>query len=1068
MCPVSFFVDRQPAVAMQLRRKPISSRVKSGASLNPYSRVLHTNKNMNTQRSKWPATAAYLVLFGTSIVSGQNLLTNNPGFETGGGFFQGNPAGLSGWFGTRLGNYYGSADDKTTPEGTRFCYIGDAALSTSAGSRPTATPGQGYKLTFRASGDNNANDFTARLVFYGNNTNYTPLAIGTVSQSFTPFQYAGPPATAAEVYSEHTMSGLAPNGTTHVGVTFDTPHQSTLFDDVRVELDNTVIPELGFVSATLSFTGGTIRVSDTGPAVTNPGGTYLLYLQGEPTATPVTVSKVGDIPTVSFNRAIDPNTDYNYALTVPRAGGTTQNFSGTVRSQYLPQTIPGASGATVGVWAIREFSTVVNDLPAASGVAVAAAPGTFVDQTAPVFNHSDPDTNGADAAGNFNNDLPVISNAAGDQDWVVVGKTQVSVSAPGNYTFSVHSDDGFGLRVSGGVNDQFTSVAGSGFIDAADTDTIVFNAGTGDSNTTGVYNFAAAGTYDVTYLGWDGGGTGFYELAWAPGSFTADRDTNIWSLVGNPASPIVTAIPFRERFADVLQGPSGTAGNFGVRSYLNAGDANGNFNGDLDRVVAFAATNGRVVNGTDTFAGQVARLNCGDPEGGFQGGTVGSNTPFLGNTPAEDNEVVTVAKSRIVVTTGGDYTFWSQGDDGFLLRVKGANGSTTPNFKRVSQGNGAQQGTFQMSNQNEMFFDGGTGNSDTRGVIFLAAGEYDLDFVHFEGGGGFNYELTFAVGAFPHGTNPPVPWRLVGVPQSNFTTLGVTDPGWTVASSTPGRPEFAFNIAGAEAAIDATLADPTAPAAKTSVWDFLDFRDPEDGNLGSFGPTNPWPLNTGGSDNNYAMRATGNIVVITAGSYVFGFQGDDGGYLRISGPGNPVWQSIVATNHPAEATIAGNELRVEVGTGNSRTLASITLAAGTYTLQGLVYEGGGGSWWEGAFGGSNTGDPSYTYPLLVRGAGGTGSTPPGLALSAQGVVANYVAVNSITMVGNPVTGVTINFSSMEGVNYTVEASTNLTTWTNITNAPGMVGGNNTTLTINLTAIPAFANQPRVFFRVFTN
>ena len=1061
MCPFSFLADRQSAGAMRLRRKPISSRVKSGASLNPYPRVLHTNNNMKTQRSKWPATAAYLVLFGTTIVSGQNLITNNPGFESGDGYYTaGNPAGLPGWFGTRIQNAYGSANDKTTPEGTRFVYIGNTALSTRAENRPAATPGQGYKLTFRASGDNYTGPFTARLVFYGNNTNYTPLATGTVSESFTPLLYQD-----AQLFSEHTLSGIAPNGTTHLGVTLDTPGSFNLFDDVRVELDGTVLPNLGFVSASLSFTGGSIRVTDTGPAVTNPGGTYLLYLQGEPTATPVTVSKVGDITTVSFNRAIDPNTDYNYALTVPRAGGTTQNFSGTVRSQYLPQTIPGASGASVGVWAIREFSTVVNDLPAASGVAVAAAPGTFVDQTAPVFNHSDPDTNGADAAGNFNNDLPVISNAAGNQDWVVVGKTRVSVPAPGNYTFSVHSDDGFGLRVSGGVNDQFTSVAGSAFIDAADTDTIVFNAGTADSNTTGVYNFAAAGTYDVTYLGWDGGGTGFYELAWAPGSFTADRDTNTWSLVGNPASPIVTAIPFRERFADVLLGPSGTAGNFGVRSYLNAGDANGNFNNDLDRVVAFAATTPRTVNGTDTFAGQVASLNCGDPEDGFQGGTIGNNTPFLGNTPAEDNEVVTVAKARIVVTTGGDYTFWSQGDDGFLLRVKGANGSTTPNFKRVSQGGGDQQGVFQMSNQNEMFFDGDTGNSDTRGVIFLAAGEYDLDFVHFEGGGGFNYELTFAFGAFPHGSNPPAGWRLVGAAQTNVITPGVTDPGWTVESSTPRRPEFSQTIAGAVAAINATLADPTAPAAKTSVWDFLDFRDPEDGNLGSFGPTNSWPLNTGGSDDNYAMRATGNIVITTAGSYVFGFQGDDGGYLRISGPGNPVWQSIVATNHPAEATITGNELRVEVGTGNSRTLASITLAAGTYTLQGLMYEGGGGSWWEGAFGGSNTGDPSSTYPLLVRGGG---IITPGLALSAQGVVSNYVAVNSITMVGNPVTGVTINFSSMEGANYTVEASTNLTTWTNITNAPGMVGGNNTTLTINLSAIPALANQPRVFFRVFTN
>ena len=77
-------------------------------------------------------------------------------------------------------------------------------------------------------------------------------------------------------------------------------------------------------------------------------------------------------------------------------------------------------------------------------------------------------------------------------------------------------------------------------------------------------------------------------------------------------------------------------------------------------------------------------------------------------------------------------------------------------------------------------------------------------------------------------------------------------------------------------------------------------------------------------------------------------------------------------------------------------------------------------------------------------------------------------VNSITTVGSPVTGVTINFSSMGGASYKVEASTNLTNWTDITGSVPASTGNNTTLTINLTTVPGFSGQPRAFFRVFLN
>jgi hypothetical protein len=97
--------------------------------------------------------------------------------------------------------------------------------------------------------------------------------------------------------------------------------------------------------------------------------------------------------------------------------------------------------------------------------------------------------------------------------------------------------------------------------------------------------------------------------------------------------------------------------------------------------------------------------------------------------------VVTVAKGRINIPTTGTYTFWAQGDDGFLLRIKGVNGAPNPKWSRATQGGNDGAGRFEMSNPNELFFENGTGNSDTRGIITLNAGEYDLEYLHWEGGG---------------------------------------------------------------------------------------------------------------------------------------------------------------------------------------------------------------------------------------------------------------------------------------------------------------------------------------------
>ncbi len=83
---------------------------------------------------------------------------------------------------------------------------------------------------------------------------------------------------------------------------------------------------------------------------------------------------------------------------------------------------------------------------------------------------------------------------------------------------------------------------------------------------------------------------------------------------------------------------------------------------------------------------------------------------------------------------------------------------------------------------------------------------------------------------------------LVGfnAPAASAVAPRIADPGWLVESSTAGRAEIqaSFSIAGAELAINNTLADDTAPAEKVSTWNQLNFHDPENGPQGSFTPTN--------------------------------------------------------------------------------------------------------------------------------------------------------------------------------------------------------------------------------------
>jgi hypothetical protein len=849
---------------------------------------------------------------------------------------------------------------------------------------------------------------------------------------------------------------------------------------IATELTNTYATDVLLEEASLHPTGGRFVLVDSAAAQIDASGTFTLQFDSNPVATQV--SKSGGRTTITFNATINHGqVAYFWDLTVPKTGGGTANYFNTLTSHRVPLVLPGPAG-TVGSWGIRETLTGDAPLPGnvgdiAAAVASVLANPSSTEGTAPVFNHADPDTNNATSTGNFNNDFNLLSNAGGDQNFTVIGKTQINVASPGVHTFAIHGDDGFAMRVTGPGGGRFIGVGGDAQIDTGDFQTLFRDGGTGDSNSRGTYRFDAAGTYEITYLGWDGGGGGYYEVAWAPGAYFDGRDTNLWHLVGNDTDPTIPA--FLDRFLPNPPGPFAQTGTFGVRTYLSSAGVT-----DLYNASTFLASTTREPNdglGT-TIDTQLPFLNHRDPNDGAVYSFV-DDQPIPGNNNGvnEDN-VVTVAKGRISIPSTGTYTFLTTSDDGMFFRLKGVDGNPNPSFRRVTAPNGDPR--FQMSHPNEVYFNGA--GVPIRCIVDLAAGAYDIEYVTVENGGGFAYELGVAAGDWPDATNPPNGFQLVGVPASTLLFPAVAAPGWTVESSIPGLNQYAFNIAGAEAKISHTLALAesdavwtnlgVSPANRTTIWPQIDFHDPQDGAQGSFTPTSPWPLNTGNADNDYAVRATGNIIITQAGYYHLGFQGDDGGYMYIYGQGgnaDPVIESIVHTNHLPDARIGiapnstvNNAILVEVGTGNSRTVVRTYLEVGEYQIKTLFYEGGGGSWWE-VFGGSAA--PGYNYPLLST-TGGTAVLNSGLALIEQPSInpndPNF-ALNSIVLTGSPVTSVSFNIVSQAGATYTVQGSTNLENWINLdTNVSAT--GTSTAFSVNLADHPTLNNQPKVFFRAFLN
>jgi hypothetical protein len=371
---------------------------------------------------------------------------------------------------------------------------------------------------------------------------------------------------------------------------------------------------------------------------------------------------------------------------------------------------------------------------------------------------------------------------------------------------------------------------------------------------------------------------------------------------------------------------------------LPAGDvkADGSFVGvwvrDAGNVDNIRVAVNRIVAGAGTVIVTnkgISVINACDPDAGSPDSILfPNNRPYFANIPGvAENHWSAYYRGRIVIPPGegGLYTFGVHSDDGFALRIPGRSWSSVHGLGWLDYGD---------TDLETITFEYGTGDSNTRGIINLPAGAHDIEFFTYNGTGGQHHELYAAKGAFPNDADT-TSWRLVGHKSvGNIVFAGVSLDEWTVWHS---GNESVSNLSNAWAAVSGYMAIPS----NQSAWAEINFWDPQSGQQGQLPNSVPFPWDTPADDNNKALFGVATLVIPADTTIGLGFQGDDGSRLTVS---NQTWNTPLLEAVNVNSVIAGDSIEHNVGTGNSRTVGSITLPAGSYPLSILYWEGGGGSY----------------------------------------------------------------------------------------------------------------------------
>ncbi len=815
----------------------------------------------------------------------------------------------------------------------------------------------------------------------------------------------------------------------------------------NVSLTTTPAPLAAVTSAVASSTGFTFRITDFGAtSVVTPATFNFLTIEGA-TVTPTSVTKSGNVTTVTYvpPTPLGNQITSTYSLEFRDQNNVALSSNGSVTTPVLPEADLLATAPVLDVWNVREVKDgPINPFNIGRAASMFSSATNIVDATSPYMNFFDPNTNGG-GGGLFRFDRNFLTNTDADDNDIIQGANvlvNITGTTPAELqrSFWVQSDDGFALRIKGA---QFINKSGGGLIDPADSRTLVFPGGTGNSNTRGLAQFPAAGQYVVEFLYFEGGGGAYNEVAWATGDFINNTNGTAWTLVGgggeNPVLP--TPLPATPTGAPVNQ--------------WNVREIRAPYGNNLAGAITTASGD---LTGLNVVDGTAPVINFNDLDG-VRGNFLGlfrNDLPFIGNIPGDDNEFISVSRASITVPAAGLYTFGILADDGWALTVPGAWFTGT-------------NGTGALDPRNSaVLYAPGFSDTPTLAVLNVpAAGTYDVFYIAQEGAGGAAWELFYAPGSFGS-VGATSAWQLLGSPANApapVPLLPDTLPGPAGGEGTwglrfvrgvDGQGNNIYNAVNSAVAGGGNITDTTAP--------YLNFADLDggQGDLGLFNANNATAAyqvadfeydGSVGADDQIIAIAKATIVIPAGqgGEWTFGVRSDDGFAMRINGA---VFQRVSGGSFIDPAL--RDTVYFRFGTGNSDARAVVNLTEGTHQVDFLWFEGGGGSYFElyaaqGAF--NNDGDtPNWR---LVGG-------PEGLAL--VGAPDSSFVIISVTPGPNP-GELTLTFPSTPGANYGIEYDLDLQgVWTSAGTTTGAAGAT-TSVVVNPATLSGGTAPGRMFFRI---
>lgn len=371
-----------------------------------------------------------------------------------------------------------------------------------------------------------------------------------------------------------------------------------------------------------------------------------------------------------------------------------------------------------------------------------------------------------------------------------------------------------------------------------------------------------------------------------------------------------------------LPGPSGGNGQWGVRNITD--------NGLLDGIQA--AANSAAGGGTITD-GQLPTLDITDPDTNPDGGPNIASVPhsFLSNTAGDDDQITTLARGRMNIVNGGDYTFLSNADDGAAVRIVGQN------FTSVAGGviDPADPTTIARFS-----------SGDVLGVVNLPAGEYDVELLAYEATGNAHIELSAAQGV--HTSADSAQWILVGDGATSFAETTVLPAiSLTEAVAVFNGPDGG-NVAGVRQNFQDGL------LTQVGQSDIVAFHDPDSGNnLG--GLSSPFPGDVAGTDDdNFSTAAVGRFLLDDGDenpgediNLTFSIQSDDGAQLHIH---EATFGATFGDANTAIVNVDGDGACTgDFDSANINAICQISLTEGVHDFSLYHRENAGGAyvqvWW---------------------------------------------------------------------------------------------------------------------------